>query len=492
MKNKKKHLSKSAMSILLALVLLVSTAAVGIIATSAAYSDGILPSDNAADVTNKIAAKSKDGSEELGAKDDSDSVGWTTGDCKVHYKIGSSGTWEDANIDSSGIMTITYSGSSSVTMLFDLVAENWWYKGKEGQYQINSVTTDDSANYYAWYDKSSDSGNKGDRDYQVTLPSAGTYKFRYVTRTNKGSQSDAELQFNFWKVNTSYTISYNDPTNGSFTTAPDSATSGSSVSFTATPSTGYTIDTVTVTSGSSTVSTTNSGNTYTFTMPSAAVSVNATFKKASYDITANATQCTVSGYTTPAEYGSLVSFIVTPETGYALKTLTVKSGNTTVNTTKIDDTRYSFTMPAGNVTITAVCASTSGEVEVYFKSATAWVYHPVISVNGGAEQEMTNTGTYLDKGSKSDAVKPKSDTGSLRYAWYRVSLTGVDTSKPVSIHIHGKDTYMEAEGTFNISSGSQVYLACDNLMEGKTLVDISSLSEADRDFYDTPLNMINN
>lgn len=483
MKNKKKHLSKSAMSILLALVLLVSTAAVGIIATSAAYADGILPSDNAADVTNKIAAKSKDGSEELGAKDDSEEVGaWSTTNNGIHIKIGSA-AYTDYNTNSSGLATFTVSSSATIT--YTLFAEynnvKRWYKKANGT-GAPSDASSQTDNYFAKYE-----GFDGNDEFSFTV-SAGTYNVQFDAIESNGEQ----LKYHFWKTSTSYNITYNNPSNGSFSTNPTSATSGSSVSFTATPNTGYTIDTVTVTSGGSTVSTTNSGNTYTFTMPSAAVSVSASFKKASYAITANATACTVSGYTTPAEYGLPVSFTVTPNTGYALKTLTVKQGNITVNTTKIDDTHYSFTMPAGAVTITATCTTTSGSVEIYFKSATAWVYHPVISVNGGAEQEMTNTGTYLENGSKSDAVKPKSDTGSLRYAWYKVSLTGVDTSKPVSIHIHGKDTYMEAEGTFNVSSGSELYLACDNLMEGQTLVDISSLSDADRDFYDTPLNMINN
>ena len=481
MKNKKKHLSKSAMSILLALVLLVSTAAVGIIATSAAYADGILPSDNAADVTNKIAAKSKDGSEELGAKDDSEELGWDTEKCGINLKIGSANTQWLAT-DSNGLVSFTVSSTSTIT--YELTAEyggnQRWYK-KAGGTGNPSESASQTDIFYAKWDV-----RDGTDSFSFNV-TAGTYNVKFDTLEQDGVQ----LKYHFWKTSTSYNITYNNPSNGSFTTAPDSATSGSSVSFTATPSTGYTIDTVTVTSGSSTVSTTNSGNTYTFTMPSAAVSVSASFKKASYAITANATACTVSGYTTPAEYGLPVSFTVTPNTGYALKTLTVKSGNTTVNTTKNDDTHYSFTMPAGAVTITATCTTTSGSVDIYFKSATAWVYHPVISVNDGAEQEMT-VDSYLDNGPKSSLVKPKSDTGSLRYAWYKVSLTGVDTSKPVSIHIHGKDTYMEAEGTFNISSGSQVYLACDNLMEGKTLVDISTLSTEEKDFYDTPLNMINN
>lgn len=502
MKNMKRH-TKSVISIVLALVLIVSTVAVGIIATNAAYLNGKPKSAEAANAeadvadANAVGAKADDTAsvgakapEAVGANVDSDSVGWTSANCLVRYKF-DGGDWQNANMNSSGIMSITTTKGG--TLEFALEAEGWWYKGKEGQNTISSVTTNSSANYYAWYENSSDSQNKGDRNYTVTLPSAGTYNFSYETRTKKGEQENAELQFHFWKTNTSYTISYGSVSNGSFTTAPTSANSGNTVTVVATPAAGYQLATFTVKDASNnTVSTSGSGNTRTFTMPSANVTVNATFTKASYTITANASNCTVTGFTSPAEYGSTVNFTVTPNTDYALKTLTVKQGSTNVSTTKIDDTHYSFTMPAGAVTITATCATTSGTAAIYFKSATAWVYHPFITVNNGAEQEMTlgATPVYLTNGSKADAVKPFSATGSLRYAWYKIDMTGIDTSKPVTIKIRGKDTYMEAEGTFTIGSGDSLYLACDNLMEGSTLVDLSSESDAVKDFYDTPLHMV--
>ena len=291
----------------------------------------------------------------------------------------------------------------------------------------------------------------------------------------------------------SFSISYNTPTNGSFSTKPTVGDAGSTVTFVAAPSTGYVIDTVTITDSSTGDPITPSlvsGNTYKFTMPSANVSVNATFKKGTYAITANATGCSVTGFTSPAEYDSTVSFTVTPDTAdYALKTLTVKQGTTNITVTDSGSNSYSFTMPAGAVTITATCTTTVGSAEIYFKSATAWVYKPFISVNGGAEQEMT-VYSYLNNGAKSSAVKPKSDTGSLRYAWYKVSLSNIDTTKPVTIQIRGNDTYMEATGSFTIGAGDSLYLACDNLMEGSTLVDVSSLSPQAKDFYDTPLHMV--
>ena len=107
-----------------------------------------------------------------------------------------------------------------------------------------------------------------------------------------------------------------------------------------------------------------------------------------------------------------------------------------------------------------------------------------------SDDDDGSEGDGSEKGSKDSKVKPKSDTGSLRYAWYKIELTDVDLTSPVSIVIRGQDTYMEATGTFTLSENGSVYLACDNLMEGNTLVNISGLTEAQRDFYDTPLNMI--
>ena len=67
MKQKTKHLSKATMSILLALVLVVSTLAVGIVSTSAAYLNGKPNTEaNAADVAGDNAVGAKD-SEAVGA-----------------------------------------------------------------------------------------------------------------------------------------------------------------------------------------------------------------------------------------------------------------------------------------------------------------------------------------------------------------------------------------------------------------------------------------
>ena len=476
MKQKTKHLSKATMSILLALVLVVSTLAVGIVSTSAAYLNGKPNTEaNAADAA---------GDDAVGAED-SEAVGANAGE-----PVG--GSWSAVAKKNSASINFRYDSDFEFTVSSGML-------DNDGSLRIQ--ITDNNGNKYGNNEKVS----KGETitasessNHCVFLKDANKYSKITLHIVYNGNYHDGQGTRSCsvkWVsgVSTAHTISYGSTTNGSFTTAPTSASSGDTVTVVATPSTGYQVYSVTYTpsGGSETACTHGSGNTYTFTMPDKNVTVNATFSPASYAVTASYEHCTLTGTGTYA-YNSSVTFTVTPQANYALQTLTVKQGTANVQYTDNLDGTYTFTMPAGAVEINAVCANTSGTTTVYFKSATAYVYHPLISVNGGTEQAMTvDTTKYLNNGTnKSSAVKPKSDTGSLRYAWYKIELTDVDLTAPVSLIIRGQDTYMEATGTFTLSENGSVYLACDNLMEGNTLVNLTSASDAVKDFYDTPLHMV--
>lgn len=78
---------------------------------------------------------------------------------------------------------------------------------------------------------------------------------------------------------TSYSISKGAETNGTFSVSATSATAGSTVTVTTSPATGYEVDKVTYTANGSTQNASGSNNTYTFTMPAANVTVNVAFKK---------------------------------------------------------------------------------------------------------------------------------------------------------------------------------------------------------------------
>ena len=69
-----------------------------------------------------------------------------------------------------------------------------------------------------------------------------------------------------------------DCSNGSVTANPTSAAQGATVTLTASPSSGYELDTISAAAGTSAVTLSGSGNTRTFTMPAANVTVTAAFK----------------------------------------------------------------------------------------------------------------------------------------------------------------------------------------------------------------------
>lgn len=81
---------------------------------------------------------------------------------------------------------------------------------------------------------------------------------------------------------TKYTVSKGTETNGTFSVSSTSAAEGDTVTVTTSPSNGYEVDTVTYTpDGGSATTISGSNNTYTFTMPAAKVTVNVSFKATS-------------------------------------------------------------------------------------------------------------------------------------------------------------------------------------------------------------------
>lgn len=80
---------------------------------------------------------------------------------------------------------------------------------------------------------------------------------------------------------TKYTVLKGTETNGTFSVSPTSAAKDTEVTVTTSPASGYEVDTVTYTYGTTTSNASGSGNTYTFPMPAADVTVNVTFRQTS-------------------------------------------------------------------------------------------------------------------------------------------------------------------------------------------------------------------
>ena len=147
---------------------------------------------------------------------------------------------------------------------------------------------------------------------------------------------------------------------GTITTNPTSAEPGTEITITVKPATGYRLAAMTVKDAR--------GNTITpvdnkFTMPASDVKITATFEQLYYDIAIPTAieHGTVKCDFDKAAYNETISLSIKPETGYALKTLTVKDV-TNNKTVTVDG--YSFKMPAGNVQVTAVFDTIGYDVQV--------------------------------------------------------------------------------------------------------------------------------
>lgn len=178
-----------------------------------------------------------------------------------------------------------------------------------------------------------------------------------------------------WSGGTSYNITCATGLPHGSVSAPESAMEGSTVFITATPSSGYMVDSYNVykTGSPSTIVTVSSNG--TFTMPGYDVTVSATFVQNStyYNITlGNVSYGSISASPTTALSGTNITLIATPASGYSLYAWYVfKTGD--MNTT-VSVSGNSFTMPAFNVTVMAtfVQGNANGDFVKVTEAPTDW------------------------------------------------------------------------------------------------------------------------
>ena len=107
----------------------------------------------------------------------------------------------------------------------------------------------------------------------------GSFNFTVSNLHLDGTTTETATNNGVITATTAYTITKSSATNGAFTVDKEAAIPGATITITASPNLGYELNNVTVTNGSSPVSTTGSGNARTFTMPAANVTVGVTFEK---------------------------------------------------------------------------------------------------------------------------------------------------------------------------------------------------------------------
>ncbi len=155
------------------------------------------------------------------------------------------------------------------------------------------------------------------------------------------------------RVTEEYDVTVQESEHGTVTADKTKAEAGETVAVTAIPSEGYEVEEVTVIGGAT--ATKVNDTTYTFIMPAENVTVAVRFKKTAepepekYTVSKQAAEN--GGFDvdkTTAQKDETVTITVAPSEGYEVEEVIVTGG---VTVTKVNDTTYTFVMPAEGVTV---------------------------------------------------------------------------------------------------------------------------------------------
>ena len=238
-----------------------------------------------------------------------------------------------------------------------------------------------------------------------------------------------------------YTIHQN-AKNGTVITDPlNYQRNGQPVTFTVKPNTGYKlVGNVTVTNDSTGRDVPiRNGN--TFTMPTSDVTINATFEAETYSISytkPNGGQ--VSGPTS-AKTGEIVTVTTTPERGYKFDKLIVTDGNGQT----VESTGNQFTMPAGNVNISASFTKSSYKIDYQTPQ------HGTVQVPKTANPGDTVTITATpDSGYMVDIITVNSGQGKVDVTGNTFVMPASDVVVNVTFKVKPADKYnVKVEQTTN-------------------------------------------
>lgn len=229
----------------------------------------------------------------------------------------------------------------------------------------------------------------------------GWINLRYVKMEGAETPTEAPTTAPTTPAATTYAVKIDTAITNGKVTANAAYAKDSVVALTVTPDAGYKLSTLTVTSGTTTIS---YNSEYKFIMPGAEVTVTATFVEADYTITYKAEHGSVTGPAT-AKYEDVVSLTVgAADAYYEFDKVVV----TDASGKELPLVANQFNMPASNVTVTAtfkaidytitVAETTHGKVEAPAKANKGDVitvkYTPdegyeldTITVSGGATVE---------------------------------------------------------------------------------------------------------
>ncbi len=222
---------------------------------------------------------------------------------------------------------------------------------------------------------------------------------------------EAESDAYAYTVVTHYavTATANPENGGNVSVSPASALAGETVTITASPKSGYQLESITV-NGTALEAV---DGVYSFTMPAQATEVVANFSKIQYSISKVENNCTINitNDLTTAGAGDVVTFTVTPKSNkYYVSTVTLTWDGGQTQTLTATDGTYSFNMQARNVTITATCIRESvgdGSFVLVTDASTLKAGDKVIITNSktaGSALAMSTTQNDNNRGSASVTI----------------------------------------------------------------------------------------
>lgn len=246
-------------------------------------------------------------------------------------------------------ITLTWNTNTAETRTVEIYGKNTAYTSASDLYDSSKQGT--SLGSYCIDDASN----------KISIASiAGNYQFIGI-RSKSGALYIDKIEIE-WSAEAAatYAVNIGALENGTITASKVSGIGeGESVTLTVSPASGYQLESLIV--DNENVTSLVSGKKYTFNMPAKNVDVTASFSKLptySISIDASIANGEISATkTTDILEGEVVILTVTPDSGYALGTLTVGGVDVTES---VSANKYSFEMPANDVAVTATFVVSSG------------------------------------------------------------------------------------------------------------------------------------
>ena len=270
-------------------------------------------------------------------------------------------------------------------------------------------------------------------------------------------------------------------TGGSFVLNKYSAVQGETVTYTATPSIGYSASAPTTSPALTMTSLGN--NKWSFTMPNSDVTIYGAFTKINYTVSKTTTPSgggTASLSKTTANYQDQITVTPSPATGWRVKTITTNVSGVTVSNNK-------FTMPASNITVTVTFEKILYTItKVSSPSAGGTVTTSKSTANYGDTitiSQTTASGYYFNGWTTSPAVTISNGAFTmpngnitvtanyLKYSTATVNTKSLTSGGTVTLTISpDKTTYSHK---YKLSFGTNMETSLTNVAAGTTSVSIS-------------------